>query len=237
MEKLLKAQGSSLDKFPPMPVSQMGWTVLLGNHLLMEQKDYDQDQQQQMADQRIPNLNPDQRSAFDQIMHAVDTHSGQCFFLYGPGGTGKTYVYNTLCYALRAKGTIVLCVASSGIAALILIGGRTSHSRLKIPIAVDKNSFCSIKRGSLEAELIQQTSLLIYDEITMQHRHCQEAFDCTYRDIRDSDMPFGGLTVVFGGDFQQIILPVIVPTQRLSMPLYTVHTYGHTQRSFLSNSI
>jgi hypothetical protein len=41
MEKLLKAQGSSLDRFPPMPVSQMGWTVLLGNHLLMEQKDYD----------------------------------------------------------------------------------------------------------------------------------------------------------------------------------------------------
>jgi hypothetical protein len=56
MKKLLKAQGSSLDKFPPMPVSLMGWTVLLGNHLLMEQKDYDQDQQQQMADQRIPNL-------------------------------------------------------------------------------------------------------------------------------------------------------------------------------------
>jgi primosomal protein N' len=60
----------------------------------MEQKDYDQDQQQQMADQHIPNLNPDQRSAFDQIMHAVDTHSGQCFFLHGPGGTGKIYVYN-----------------------------------------------------------------------------------------------------------------------------------------------
>jgi hypothetical protein len=52
MEKLLKAQGSSsLDKFPPMPVSQMGWTVLLRSHLLMEQEDYDQVQQQQMADQ------------------------------------------------------------------------------------------------------------------------------------------------------------------------------------------
>jgi ATP-dependent DNA helicase PIF1 len=93
------------------------------------------------------------------------------------------------------------------------MGGCTSHSRLKIPIAVDENSFCSIKRGSLEAELIQQTSLLIYDEITMQHRHCQEAFDRTCRDIRDSDMPFGGLTVVFGGDFQQI-LPVIVKGSR-----------------------
>jgi hypothetical protein len=201
MEKLLKAQNTSLDKFPPMPVSQMGWTVLLGNYLLMEQRDYDQDQQQQMADQCIHNLNSDQRSAFDQIMHAVATHSGQCFCFHGPRGTGKTCVYNTLCYALCAKGTIVLCVASSGIAALILMGGSISHSRLKIPIAVDENSFCSIKIGSLEAELIQQTSLLIYNEITMQHRHYQKAFDHTCRDIRDSDMPFGGLTVVFGGDF------------------------------------
>jgi hypothetical protein len=66
---------------------------------------------------------------------------------------------------------------------------------------------------TLSAELIQQTSLLIYDEITMQHRHCQEAFDHTCRDICDSDMPFGGLTVVFGGDFQQI-LPVIVKGSR-----------------------
>jgi hypothetical protein len=93
MEKLLKAQASSFDKFPPMQVSQMGWTVLLGgNHLLMEQRDYDQDQQQQMADQRIPNLNPDQCSAFDQIMHAVDTHPGQCFFLHGPGVTTRLVV-------------------------------------------------------------------------------------------------------------------------------------------------
>ena len=92
----------------------------------------------------------DQRYAFDQIMVVVESQSGQSFLLYGPGGTGKTYVYNTLCYALRAKGTIVLCVASSGIAALILIGGRTSHSRLKIQIEINEDSVCNIKRGSLE---------------------------------------------------------------------------------------
>jgi hypothetical protein len=57
--------------------------------------------------------------------------------------------------------------------------------------------------------LIQQTPLLIYDEITMQHRHCQEAFDHTCRDIRDSNIPFGGLTVVFGGDFQQILAVIV----------------------------
>jgi ATP-dependent DNA helicase PIF1 len=43
----------------------------------------------------------------------------------------------------------------------------------------------------------------------MQHRHIHEAVDRTFQDIRHSDKPFGGLTIVFGGDFKQI-LPVIV---------------------------
>jgi len=43
----------------------------------------------------------------------------------------------------------------------------------------------------------------------MQHRHIMETVDCSFRDLRNSDKPFGGLTVVFGGDFQQI-LPVIL---------------------------
>src|ERR1700690_887596 len=160
MEGLLKAQGSSLEKFPPMPVSQMAWAELLGNHLIMEQRDYDHAEQQQIANLRIPRLNADQRYAFDQIMDAVESQSGQSFLLYGPGGTGKTYVYNTLCYALRAKGTIVLCVASSAIAALILIGGHTSHSRLKIPIEINEDSVCNIRRGSFEEKLIQKKQLL-----------------------------------------------------------------------------
>ncbi|CAL5421282.1 unnamed protein product [Camellia sinensis] len=42
----------------------------------------------------------------------------------------------------------------------------------------------------------------------MQHRHCVEAVDRTLRDICDCEKPFGGITVVLGGDFRQI-LPVI----------------------------
>ena len=158
--------------------------------------------------QCIPTLNPAQRSSFDAIVNAVKSQSGQTFFLHGPGGTGKTYVYNTLCYFLHGQGKIVLCVASSGITSLLLIGGRTSHSTFKIPIEIHESSTCAIPRSSDLAKLIRSTDLVIWDEAPMQHHHIHEAVDRTFQDIQHSDKPFGGLPVVFGGDFKQIF-PVI----------------------------
>src|SRR6202522_511973 len=72
----------------------------------------------------------------------------------------------------------------------------------------------SIARNSDLADLIRITDLVIWDEALMQHRHIHEAVDRTFRDLRGcEDKPFGGLTVVFGGDFKQI-LPVIVKGSR-----------------------
>lgn len=66
----------------------------------------------------------------------------RAFFVDGPGGTGKTFLYTVLLAAVRARGGIALSVASSGIAALLLEGGRTAHSRFKIPIQLDEASTC-----------------------------------------------------------------------------------------------
>ena len=52
----------------------------------------------------------------------------------GHGGTGKTFLYKVICSKLHSDGAIVLCTASSGIAALLLPSGRTAHSMFKIPI-------------------------------------------------------------------------------------------------------
>ena len=213
MDDILRGSNKSLKDWPTMPLPQHDWAAVVGNRLIAEQRSYNIDEQAQLAAQRIPTLNPAQRSSFNAIVNAVETHSGQTFFLHGPGGTGKTYVYNTLCYFLRGQGKIVLCVASSGIASLLLLGGRTSHSTFKIPIEIHESSTCPIPRNSHLADLIRSTDLVIWDEAPMQHRHIHEAVDRTFQDIRHSDKPFGGLTVVFGGDFKQI-LPVIVKGSR-----------------------
>ena len=213
IDRLLQNANKSLRDWPTMPLPQEDWDALVGNRLIREQRNYDMDHETHMAEQLIPTLNVGQRAAFDEIMAAVTNRTGQCYFLHGPGGTGKTYVYNTLCHKLRGQGKIVLCVASSGIAALLLIGGQTAHLHFKVPIQVHESSTCSIPKNSDLAELIRITDLVIWDEAPMQHRHIQEAVDRTFRDIRQPDKPFGGLTVVFGGDFKQI-LPVIVKGSR-----------------------
>ncbi len=132
--------------------------------LITEEQYVDKEAQLQRAQQQLPMLNPEQRTAFDAIIAATVagevTHSvtaegvlhgpprlcdahlfrgalhvmlrlpclstqGASFFIDGPGGTGKTFLYDTLLAYVRGNGDIALAVASSGIAALLLEGGRT----------------------------------------------------------------------------------------------------------------
>ncbi|XP_044396285.1 ATP-dependent DNA helicase pif1 isoform X1 [Triticum aestivum] len=130
------------------------------------------------------------------------------------GGTGKTFLWKAITTKLRSEGKIVIAVASSDIAALLLQGGRPAHSRFHIPLKITNESTCNIKQGTFLAELIKKTSLIIWDEPPMTHKHCFEALDKSLGDIlrftyEDAEhRPFGGMTVVLGGDFRQI-LPVI----------------------------
>jgi len=104
---------------------------------------------------------------------------------------------------------IAIAVASSGIAALLLTGGRTAHSRFKIPIKLSEDTILDISYQSELAELIRKTKLIIWDEAPMAHKFAFEAVDRTFRDITRIDKPFGGIIFILGGDFRQI-LPVVV---------------------------
>ena len=98
-------------------------------------------------------------------MEAVNNQQGGVFFLYGYGGTGKTYMWRTLASYIRSKKQICLTVASSGIASLLLPGGRTAHSMFKIPIPTMESSTCNIDKGSDRAELLKMAKLIIWDEV------------------------------------------------------------------------
>ena len=125
------------------------------------------------VEQHMLLLNDDQRAAFQAVTGALGTAQvgpyslppscppglhdihlrplqGGIFFLDGPGGTGKTFVYKLLLAHVRSmqaalpldQQRVALAVASSALAATLLPGGTTAHSRFKIPIPANKDSTC-----------------------------------------------------------------------------------------------
>uniref|UniRef100_A0A453JV05 ATP-dependent DNA helicase n=1 Tax=Aegilops tauschii subsp. strangulata TaxID=200361 RepID=A0A453JV05_AEGTS len=91
-------------------------------------------------------LNSDQRAAYDEIMSAIDRDEGGVFFVDGPGGTGKTFLYRALLAMVRGQKKIAIATATSSVAASIMPGGRTAHSRFKIPLGIDDGGCCSFTK-------------------------------------------------------------------------------------------
>ncbi|XP_071719248.1 uncharacterized protein [Rutidosis leptorrhynchoides] len=202
-----------------MPCPSNHTRNILENHLIIDEFSYVKSTLANEHSDFITKLTSEQKEAYDQIIKVVDHGKGAVFFLYSYGGTGKNFLWKTLSAALRSKGEIVLNVASSGIAALLLSGGRTAHSRFNILLHPTDESFYTISPSSKLGELIRRVKLLIWDEASMGNKMCVEALDRSMRDIwhqvnPDSmDTLFGGKTVVFGGNFRQM-LPVIQKGKR-----------------------
>jgi hypothetical protein len=208
INQLLQESGKSLVDFPPMPLPSANWRTIVGNPLIWEHRQLQIEVDQLNVQQNIDLLNEGQLSAYNAIISSVYENKGTTFFLSGGAGTGKTFVYNTVATKCRSLGDIVITVASYGIASGLLHGGCTAHSTFCIPLNILDNSVCGFTKQSSHSELFRKAKLIIWDETPMQHRHCIEAVNRTLQDIRDNAQPFGGVTVVLGGDFRQI-LPVI----------------------------
>ncbi|VDI62821.1 Hypothetical predicted protein [Mytilus galloprovincialis] len=204
LESQLRIHGKSLYDFPGMPHPPQENP----SDMTYEQNFCPADQKQ-IADMNVLMLNTDQRKVFQAILDAIQTETKQkIFFVDGPGGSGKTFLYNTLLARVRSEHRVALAVASSGIAAELLSGGRTAHSTFKIPIPILETSTCNISKQSILAESIRTASIIIWDEAPMVHKHVIECVHRTFCDIMECNDPFGGKIVMLGGDFRQI-LPVI----------------------------
>ncbi|KAL2963053.1 hypothetical protein AAZX31_17G179600 [Glycine max] len=194
VEQLLQANQRSLKDYPSMPYLENANLLTHADNGLILTIFMPTDQQTQI---------------YNQIIQVVNKNEGGMFFLYGYGGTGKTFFWKTLVASLRADNKIVIMVASSNIASLLLSRGRTTHSKLKIPIPIFEDSTCNIHQGTQLAKLLNEASLIIWDEAPMAHKFYFEALDQSQRDVikakSSSDKIFDGKVMVFGGDFRQIL--------------------------------
>lgn len=205
---------STLSRFSSMSVPDQQLISDVCNNLMHEELRFDRTDLRKEHETLISTLTAEQNGVLQQILEAVWSDKGGIFFLYGCGGTGKTYIWKTLSAAIRSEGHIVLNVASSGIASLLLPGGHTAHSRFGIPININESSTCNIRPGTDLLEVILKSKLIVWDEAPMMNKFSFEALDRSLRDIvrsldrSMSELSFGGKTVVLGGDFRQILLVI-----------------------------
>uniref|UniRef100_A0A914IA57 ATP-dependent DNA helicase n=2 Tax=Globodera rostochiensis TaxID=31243 RepID=A0A914IA57_GLORO len=167
---------------------------------------------------QTPPLNSDQQMVFDAVVKAIQTDPSdqsvpRRLFVYGDGGTGKTYLFGQIIRRLRKApySNKVLATASTGCAAILLPYGKTAHSTFRLGREVSLDKLPSIPLESFFARRIREAQLIIIDEITMLNNTVIEVIDrvCKEMAIRQhKELLFGGKTVIFSGDFKQS-LPVV----------------------------
>lgn len=148
IEKIFNDVGKSLKYFANMPFPDDGSIFDFENRLLSEELGYNASDIKQQHDELFKNLNTEQLNVYNSVVSCVNNRRGGVFFVYGSGGCEKTFLWKTLCCALRSPGKIVLPVAFSDITAVLLPGGRTTHSRFHIPLNLDHYSSTDISNGS-----------------------------------------------------------------------------------------
>ncbi|XP_075091768.1 uncharacterized protein LOC142171941 [Nicotiana tabacum] len=116
-------------------------------------------------------LNIEQKMAYDVILQRLFANKSGAFFIDGPGGSGKKFLYCALLATVRSKGFVALATATSGVAASILPGGRIVHSRFKFPINIDEKFSCNISKQSSLASLIRDAKIIVWDEVSIAKKN------------------------------------------------------------------
>jgi ATP-dependent DNA helicase PIF1 len=132
--------------------------------------------------------------------------SGENVFLTGEPGSGKSYTVNKFRDWMKSMGHTHAVTASTGIAATH-IGGVTIHSWSGIGI---KDIILSKDVDNINynkpylANKIKAVRTLIIDEVSMLDANTIDNIDFILRGVRDTEEPFGGIQMVFVGDFYQL---------------------------------
>ena len=154
--------------------------------------------------------------------------TGANVFLTGEPGSGKTHMVNQYAAYLREQKIEPAITASTGIAATH-IGGMTIHSwsGIGIKTKLEKRDLDKIASSGYIANRVRRAKVLIIDEVSMLSSNTLSMVDAVCRKIRQSSEPFGGLQIVFVGDFFQ--LPPIIKRE-------AENTEDSAQISFIEKS-
>ena len=182
-------------------------SILLKSSVLFFRQQIFRQQMLHKGNQQYEQLNNEQKKFVDTILEATTNTSANnnCFYIDGPGGSGKTFVYTTLYYLLKGKGYTVGTMAFTGIAATLLTQGKTVHKTFGLPVPLFGDSSSNIKAQSKEGQIFKNVDIFIWDEAPMAPRYAMEVINRTLPSIMENNLLFGGKFLIMGGDFRQLL--------------------------------
>ena len=132
---------------------------------------------------------------------------GENLFITGPGGTGKTRLIQHLVSHMKQSSVSYQVCALTGCAAVLLnCAAKTIHSwsGVKVGRGSPEQIISRIMRNRNVAKSWRETQVLIVDEVSMMSYKMFELLDEIGRTLRRNSRPFGGIQLVFTGDFFQL---------------------------------
>ena len=148
-------------------------------------------------------LSNEQEYAFNKFKQ------GHNFVITGPGGTGKTKLIEHMVEYCKFAGKRVQVCAMTGCATILLpksCNARTIHSwsGIKIPKGANSQIVTNVCNNKKSCSTWRNTDILILDEVSMLSVRLLELLNEIAQTIRKSKLPFGGMQLVFCGDFFQL---------------------------------
>jgi ATP-dependent DNA helicase PIF1 len=147
-----------------------------------------------------------QFSEEQQIAYEV-FKSGENMFLTGPGGTGKSAFIRYVQDESFRKGRDIHVCAMTGCAAVMLeCKAKTIHSWAGIGLCVDPIAKMveKVGRNRYAKAIWKAVDILVVDEVSMMSQKIFETLDAIGKHVRRNRRPFGGIQLLFTGDFYQL---------------------------------
>jgi ATP-dependent DNA helicase PIF1 len=134
-------------------------------------------------------------------------NEGNNIFITGPGGSGKTYIIKMIKQIAEERQQNIQICALTGCAAVLLnCNAKTVHSWAGIGLGNNSLDVTIIKIRKYLPKLMEwiKLDILVIDEISMMSKKLFELLDGIGKALRRNNLPFGGIQLVFSGDFFQL---------------------------------
>ena len=227
IQATLQKQGRKNSDFDGLPDPAEFDRDLWLNADLDEELNFDPVHERHEAEKLRAAMYTGQAMAFDAVANALKSGKGGIFFVDGPGGTGKSFLFQAIIHHARGKGKLPIACAWSGIAATMLPNGRTVSSRFALPVPLpEEHAQSNLTAQQAKGRLLKAAHIILWDEISMTPLEALDAADRCLQDIMENDDPFGGKILIMAGDFRQV-LPVVPHGDDAKIKAHTVtrHSY------------